>query len=108
MDYIVGDMEDMHQIGDNSMDAVIWCSVLCSVNSPTKALKEVIRVLKPGGHVYFSEHCLYPGGACRLNRKSCDDIERCGFRDLTINHVFRDNARDILMNHWIWGHGLKP
>ncbi|CAG2174496.1 unnamed protein product [Oppiella nova] len=131
MDYIVGDVEDMYHIGDNSMDAVIWCSVLCSANSPTKALKEVMRVLKPGGHIYFSEHCLYPddsvkhlvlqyfqrsmngmqrviGNGCQLTRKSWVDIERSGFRDLTIIHVVRDDPRAVLFNSWIFGHGVKP
>lgn len=38
------------------MDAVVSTLVLCSVTDPTLCLKEVVRVLKPGGQFVFVEH----------------------------------------------------
>lgn len=43
-------------IEDNSMDAVVMTLVLCSVNDQQKCLKEIKRVLKPGGKFFYMEH----------------------------------------------------
>jgi len=48
--------EDMSIIPDNSVDAVITSDVLCSFDDATATLKEIKRVLKPGGKYYFVEH----------------------------------------------------
>jgi ubiquinone/menaquinone biosynthesis C-methylase UbiE len=37
-------------------DAVVSTLTLCSVRSPEKALREIVRVLKPGGTFIFLEH----------------------------------------------------
>lgn len=54
--YIVGSAEDMNKIEDQSVSVVVATLVLCSVDSVELALKEIIRVLKPGGRFYFLEH----------------------------------------------------
>jgi ubiquinone/menaquinone biosynthesis C-methylase UbiE len=41
---------------DATFDAVVACYVLCSVADPARALKEVSRVLRPGGEVRVYEH----------------------------------------------------
>ncbi len=46
---IVGDVQDMHMIDDESVDAVILKAVLEHVQDPNKAVHEVYRILKPGG-----------------------------------------------------------
>jgi len=43
---------------DNSFDTVVSTLVLCSVDSPESTLKEIKRVLKPEGKLYFIEHVL--------------------------------------------------
>jgi SAM-dependent methyltransferase len=43
---------------DNSFDTVVSTLVLCSVDSPESTLKEIRRVLKPEGKLYFIEHVL--------------------------------------------------
>ncbi|XP_072511048.1 thiol S-methyltransferase TMT1B isoform X2 [Notamacropus eugenii] len=46
-DFLVAPGEDMSQVADGSMDAVVCTLVLCSVKSPKKVLQEVQRVLRP-------------------------------------------------------------
>jgi SAM-dependent methyltransferase len=41
---------------DNSYDTVIVTLVLCTVPDQRAALKEIARVLRPGGHLLFLEH----------------------------------------------------
>ncbi|WP_456384328.1 class I SAM-dependent methyltransferase [Persephonella sp.] len=48
------------QFEDNSFDSAVSTLVLCSVHSPVKALKEIKRVLKPGGTFVFIEHVKAP------------------------------------------------
>jgi ubiquinone/menaquinone biosynthesis C-methylase UbiE len=47
---------DMHAIDSNSVDAVICTLVLCSVDEPNETIREVQRILKPGGIFIFIEH----------------------------------------------------
>ena len=43
---------------DNSIDAVVSTYTLCSIKEIISAIKEIYRVLKPGGKYYFLEHGL--------------------------------------------------
>ena len=43
---------------DNSINAVVSTYTLCSIKEINLALKEIYRVLKPGGKYYFLEHGL--------------------------------------------------
>jgi len=47
---------------DGSADAVIATLVLCSVAEPATAVREIQRVLRPGGMFYFFEHVAAPAG----------------------------------------------
>jgi len=49
-------------VEDNSVDVVVGTLVLCCVRDPQLSLKEVIRVLKPGGRFLFIEHVAAPRG----------------------------------------------
>ena len=48
---------------DSSFAAVIITLVLCSVQDQSAVLREVQRVLKPGGKFYFMEHVIAPEGS---------------------------------------------
>jgi SAM-dependent methyltransferase len=49
-------------VGDRSVDAVVSTLVLCSVDDLGEALREVRRVLRPGGRFVFIEHVGAPHG----------------------------------------------
>jgi ubiquinone/menaquinone biosynthesis C-methylase UbiE len=52
---------------DESMDVVVSTHVLCTVSDPERALREILRVLAPGGRFLFIEHVAAPAGT-RLRR----------------------------------------
>ena len=86
---------------NGSVDAVISTLVLCSVRDPAIALREVIRILKPGGRFVFIEHVAAPSGTstrrwqtlvsplwkwlgdgCHPDRETWRWIEAAGFADV--------------------------
>jgi len=82
---------------DASFDTVVAIAVLCTVEDPGRALREIRRVLRPGGHFLFSEHVRSPdpararwqdllerpwgfvAGGCHPNRRTLAAIEAAGF-----------------------------
>ncbi len=83
---------------DRRFDTTVVTFTLCSVGDPGGALREVRRVLKPGGKLLFCEHGLAPerriarwqrrlepvwssmAGGCRLTRDVPGEIRAAGFR----------------------------
>jgi len=59
---IRGDTEAL-PFPDESVDAVLSTLVLCSVGGLDRALKEIHRILKPGGRFIFIEHVGAPRGS---------------------------------------------
>jgi Methylase involved in ubiquinone/menaquinone biosynthesis len=108
---------------DNSIDAVICTLVLCCVQDQLLSLREILRVLKPGGRLVFIEHVAAPrgtwlrrlqnwlapiwgnmGDGCHPNRETWIALERAGFGKLTYDH-FR--APTPLVSPQIVGTAIK-
>jgi len=82
---------------DQTFDALVCTWTLCSIPNVEGALKEMHRVLRPGGKMYFIEHGQSPdasvhrwqqriepvwkriAGGCHLTRKADDLIADAGF-----------------------------
>ncbi|MFT4216914.1 MAG: methyltransferase domain-containing protein [Micropruina sp.] len=97
---------DRLPLPDRSVDEVICSLVLCTVPDPDAVLREVVRVLRPGGRFRFVEHVAAPPGSlrlrmqhaldvpwawlfegCDLHRDTAAAIEHAGFADTTIVEV---------------------
>ncbi|MCL4850129.1 MAG: methyltransferase domain-containing protein [Bryobacteraceae bacterium] len=60
-----------------AVDFVISTLVLCSVADQTAALREILRVLKPGGQFLFIEHvAAEPGSALRYVQRAVTPVWR--------------------------------
>jgi ubiquinone/menaquinone biosynthesis C-methylase UbiE len=100
VDLAVMDAQRM-DFADDSFDAVVATCVFCSVPDPVAGLREVRRVLKPGGTLLLLEHVrsanpvvgklmdwLNPlvvrvSGA-NINRRTVDNVRLAGFDDLDV------------------------
>ncbi|CAH1267933.1 METTL7A [Branchiostoma lanceolatum] len=54
--FVIAPRENMADVADHSVDAVVCTLVMCSVADQPKVLSEIKRVLKPGGKFYYMEH----------------------------------------------------
>lgn len=123
---VIGDPIEALTVGDESFDAVVCSLVLCSVESPPAALRELHRVLRPGGQLLFIEHVAAwdnPGrlrwqhrvepvwkrvaGNCHLTRDTERAIREAGFE---IEQLERDTVRKVmpLVRPSIRGRARKP
>ncbi|MCG6551235.1 MAG: class I SAM-dependent methyltransferase [Candidatus Magnetominusculus sp. LBB02] len=111
---------------DNSFDAVVSTMTLCSVSNLDEALKEIYRVIRPGGAFHFLEHVAASNPidrgvqnllspvtrtifcGCNLNRDIESAMVCAGFHIKTIN---RDRQRIGIMpqflTYFIYGRAAK-
>lgn len=61
---------------DNSCDSALLTFSLCTIPDPVRALREIARVLQPGGILAFLEHGLAPDANIATWQRRLDPIER--------------------------------
>jgi ubiquinone/menaquinone biosynthesis C-methylase UbiE len=94
-------------LADGSVDTVVSTLVLCTVDEPERALREIACVLRPGGQLLFIEHVrassrflaacqdtlLHPwrrfAGGCLCNRPTIELMRACGFTVAADDAVWR-------------------
>jgi ubiquinone/menaquinone biosynthesis C-methylase UbiE len=93
---------DRVEMPNASVDVVVSTLVLCCVSDVRRSLREILRVLRPGGTFVFIEHVAAPrgtwlrriqnwvtplwrqfGDGCHPNREIWVEFERAGFTKLT-------------------------
>ncbi|MDQ3570843.1 MAG: class I SAM-dependent methyltransferase [Actinomycetota bacterium] len=68
-------------LGDGSADAVLSTWTLCSIDDPVAAVREIGRILRPGGTLHFVEHGLAAGERVQKWQDRCNGLQRrmaCG------------------------------
>jgi ubiquinone/menaquinone biosynthesis C-methylase UbiE len=115
---LIGLPGDEILLEDNSVDTVVVTYTLCTIPDTTPALRQISRVLRPGGELIFCEHGAAPdasvrrwqdrlnpmwkrlGGGCNLNRAIPTIIEAGGFRIKSLETMYIPGWRPACFNYW--------
>ena len=99
-------------MADNTFDCVVSTWTLCSIANVEQALKEIYRVLKPGGRFFFIEHGLSDDPkvqvwqnrlnpinkaiavGCNLNRNIKELVE-AQFKNVTVEQFYAPKSPKI-------------
>lgn len=100
---------EMLGLADSTFDSVVTSCTFCSVPDPVKGLKEIRRVMKPGGTLLMFEHvrsdifwmgpmmdvltCLSRKFGPDLNRRTRENIRKAGFRLKREINVYLDMVK---------------
>ncbi|XP_068123465.1 thiol S-methyltransferase TMT1A-like [Hyperolius riggenbachi] len=124
--FLVASADNMTPVADASMDVVVCTLLACSLPNTPAMLKEVKRVLRPGGVYYFIEHVAstdesswmsffqkvmnHTWGAvfagCSIRKTTWKDLEDAKFSELSLRHIYVP-TKFILVNPHIIGYAVK-
>ena len=110
IDLVAGTAESL-PAPDGAFDAAVVMGLLCSVPNPAAALRELRRVLKPGGELRFWEHVRSGNaafrafqrgidalfwtralGGCRTTRNTAAAIRAAGFELVAVDRGFHSSS----------------
>lgn len=105
-------------LASRSVDTALVTYALCTMPETGPAMREIGRVLRPGGRLVFCEHGLAPdanvrkwqdritpvwkrlAGGCHLNRDIPALIEQGGFRIVSMETMYLPGWRPATFNYW--------
>jgi SAM-dependent methyltransferase len=98
----------------DSFDSALSTWTLCTIPDPDAALRELLRVLRPGGAFHFLEHGLAPdekvrrwqhrldpvqrrvAGGCHVTRQAVDLVTAAGFTVVEVDRFYEPRSPKVM------------